>query len=129
MQHRGFEYTIVQGIERDHRKRSANVAGILMLGNAVSKGSKRGSRPGDRQGSGAPPVKAGSTRQEGRMTDQQLAVNALRKAGRIIAGYLDPKNPAGPMTSLHALIDVLDTQELAAALDRMEKGFGLKVVK
>ena len=30
---------------------------------------------------------------------------------------------------LARLVAVLDTQELAAALDRMEKGFGVKAVK
>jgi hypothetical protein len=40
-----------------------------------------------------------------------------------------PGSSIGPMTSLHELIEILDTQELAAALDRMEKGLGLKVVK
>jgi hypothetical protein len=63
------------------------------------------------------------------MTDQQLAVKALRQAGQIIGEYLDPKDQTGPLVALHKLIEVLDTQELAAALDRMEKGFGLKVVK
>jgi hypothetical protein len=54
---------------------------------------------------------------------------ALRQAGQIIGAYLDPKDQTGPLVALHKLIKVLDTQELAGALDRMEKGFGLKVVK
>jgi hypothetical protein len=63
------------------------------------------------------------------MTDQQLAVKTLRQAGPIIGAYLDPKDHTGPLVALQKLIEVLDTQELAAALNRMEKGFGLKVVK
>jgi hypothetical protein len=63
------------------------------------------------------------------MTDQQLAVSAIRSAGRIIAEYLEPGQQPNADETLTRLIAVLDTQELGAALDRMEKGFGLKVIK
>ena len=63
------------------------------------------------------------------MTDQQLAVQALRKAGRVIAEYLEPGHRPDAIETLTRLVAILDTQELAAAVDRMEKGFGLKVVK
>ena len=63
------------------------------------------------------------------MTDQQQAINALRTAGRIIAEYLEPGFRPDADETLTRLIAVLETQELAAALDRMEKGFRLKVVK
>jgi hypothetical protein len=56
-------------------------------------------------------------------------VNTLRTAGRIIAEYLEPGLRPTAEETLSRLVAVLDTQELAAALERMEKGFGLKVVK
>ena len=37
MQHRGFEYTIVQSIERGHWRWSVNVAGIIVLGTETTK--------------------------------------------------------------------------------------------
>ena len=63
------------------------------------------------------------------MTDQQIAVNALRTAGRILAEYLEPGHRPDAVETLSRLVAVLDTQELAAALSRMERGFVLKVVR
>jgi hypothetical protein len=60
---------------------------------------------------------------------QQLAESAIRKGGRIIAEYLEPGHRPGVAGTLARLVAVTDTQELAAAVDRMEKGFGLNVIK
>ena len=62
------------------------------------------------------------------MTDQQLVVLALRKATRIIADYLEP-GPRDADEAMTQLIAVLDNQDLARAIDRLEKGHGLRVVK
>jgi hypothetical protein len=62
------------------------------------------------------------------MTDQELVVLALRKANRIIAAYLEP-GPRDADETITQLTAVLDTQELARAVDRLEKGHGLRVVK
>ena len=63
------------------------------------------------------------------MTDQQQAINTLRTAGRIIAEYLEPGLRPDADETLTRLIAVLDTQELAAALERLDSGYGLRVVK
>ena len=62
------------------------------------------------------------------MADQELVVLALRKANRIIAAYLEP-GPRVADETINQLIAVLDTQDLALALERLEKGHGLRVVK
>ena len=62
------------------------------------------------------------------MTDQQLVVLALRKATRIIADYSEP-GPRDADEAMTQLIAVLDNQDLARAIDRLEKGHGLRVVK
>ena len=62
------------------------------------------------------------------MSDQQLVVLALRKASRIIANYLEP-GPRDADETITQLITVLDNQGLWRALDRLEKGHGLRVVK
>jgi len=55
-------------------------------------------------------------------------LDALRRANRIIAAYLEsgPRDADETITQLAA---VLDTQELVRAVDRLEKGHGLRVVK
>ena len=62
------------------------------------------------------------------VTDQERITGALRQAGVIIAEYLEPGQVRNPTATVNRLIEVLDTQELAAALERVE-GHGLRVVK
>ena len=62
------------------------------------------------------------------MTDQQLVLSALRQAGGIIAEHLQPGARDADET-ITQLIAVLDSQELAAAMARLESGYGLRVVK
>jgi hypothetical protein len=62
------------------------------------------------------------------MTDQQLLISTIREAGRIIAEHLEPDGRNAAQT-LSRLIAVLDTEDLARALERLEKGHGLRVVK
>jgi hypothetical protein len=62
-------------------------------------------------------------------TDQQRITRALRQAGVVIAEYLDPDNPRDAEATVDRLIGLLDTQELAAAKERLESGFGLRLVK
>jgi hypothetical protein len=52
------------------------------------------------------------------MTDQQLIVSALRKAGGIIGEYLEP-GPRDADATIAKLIAVLDTEDLARALERL----------
>ena len=61
------------------------------------------------------------------MTDQKIVVTALQEACLIIANYLEPV-PRDADEVITQLIAVLDTQELANAIERLE-GRGLRVVK
>jgi len=61
------------------------------------------------------------------VTDQERIIIALRDATEIIGDYLEP-GPRDAEETIDRLIAVLDTQELAAALERVE-GHGLRVVK
>ena len=62
------------------------------------------------------------------MTDQELIFSALRQIGLIVAEHLESSTPQADEV-ISALVAVLDTQELAEAMNRVERGFGLRVVK
>ena len=62
------------------------------------------------------------------MTDQELIITALRQSGVIIAEYLEPGNKIDADETIARLIAILDRQDLAAAMDRLER-HGLRVVK
>ncbi|HSR09302.1 MAG TPA: hypothetical protein VLM42_19375 [Bryobacteraceae bacterium] len=59
------------------------------------------------------------------MTDPELIYCALRQIGLIVAEHLE----TGASDADEALVAVLDTQELADAMNRAERGFGLRIVK
>jgi hypothetical protein len=61
------------------------------------------------------------------MTDQELIFSALRQIGLIVAEQLETGTDADE--AITRLVTVLDTQELADAMNRVERGFGLRVVK
>ena len=62
------------------------------------------------------------------MTDQELVLSALREVGLIIAEHLELGRPDADET-ITRLTAVLDTEELADAINRLERGFGLRVIK
>ena len=62
------------------------------------------------------------------MTDQELIVSALRQVGLIIAEHLE-LGTTDADEAITQLVAVLDTKELADAIDRLERGYGLRVVK
>jgi len=62
------------------------------------------------------------------MTDQELVLSALRQVGLIIAEHLELGVTDADET-ITALVKSLDTKELADAINRLERGFGLRVVK
>jgi hypothetical protein len=62
------------------------------------------------------------------VTDQELVLSTLRQVGSIIADHLETAtNDADEVIA--QLVVVLDTQELADAISRLERGYGLRVVK
>lgn len=62
------------------------------------------------------------------MTDQQLLISTVREAGQIIADHLAAGGPSA-LRTLSRLIAVLDNEDLARAIERLEKGHGLRVIK
>jgi hypothetical protein len=64
-----------------------------------------------------------------RMKDQKTVLKTLNEAAGIISDYLEPGLPRDPVATINRLIKVLDNQSLAEAITRLEKGYGLKVVK
>jgi hypothetical protein len=63
------------------------------------------------------------------MTDQQILIAALEKAGAIIGEHIEPGRARDPEQTINRLIAVLDTHDVASAIERLKKGFGLRVVK
>jgi hypothetical protein len=62
------------------------------------------------------------------MTDQQLLIVAFREAGKVVAEYLEPGIHDADKT-IQQLISILDRQDLAAAMERLDNAHGLRVVK
>jgi hypothetical protein len=63
------------------------------------------------------------------MKDQAIVTTALNEATLIISDYLKPGLPRDPVATIKRLIEVLEDQELAAAIMRLEKGVGPRVVR
>jgi hypothetical protein len=61
------------------------------------------------------------------MTDQELIFSALRQVGFIVAKHLEGTGDADE--AITQLIAALDTRQLADAMNRVERGYGLRVVK
>jgi hypothetical protein len=62
------------------------------------------------------------------MTGQELVLSALRQLGLIIAEHLE-LGATDADEAITQLVKVLDTKELADAINRLERGYGLRVVK
>jgi hypothetical protein len=62
------------------------------------------------------------------MTVQQLVVSAMGQVGLIVAEHLE-LGMQDANEVITQLVAVLDTQELAEAMNRLERGYGLRVVK
>jgi hypothetical protein len=62
------------------------------------------------------------------MTDQELTFSAPRQLGLIVAEHLESRTSDADEV-ITQLITVLDMQELAAAMNRVERGYELRMVK
>jgi hypothetical protein len=62
------------------------------------------------------------------MTDQELLLDAIEQAQRIIACYFKA-GPRNERATLEAVLAVLDRRDVIAAIDRLRSGYGLWVVK
>jgi hypothetical protein len=63
------------------------------------------------------------------MKDQDILETALKEAALIIGDYLEPGRPPDATAAIKRLIEVLDNQELADAIKRLDGRHALKVVK
>jgi hypothetical protein len=63
------------------------------------------------------------------MTDQQILMDAIEKAGVIFAKHIEPGRAGDPEQTINRLIAFLDTQEVTGAVKRLKAGFGLKLLK
>jgi hypothetical protein len=63
------------------------------------------------------------------MTDQQLLIAAFREAGQVVAEYLEPGRPRDADKTIQELISILERQDLAAAMERLDHAHGLRIVK
>jgi hypothetical protein len=64
----------------------------------------------------------------GPMTDQDLIVEAIDEAQRILGEYIAP-GPRDAAATIKALLGVFDRSDVVAALNRLKAGYGLYVVK
>jgi hypothetical protein len=63
------------------------------------------------------------------MNDQAKIQIALSQAVLIIADHFEAGLPRDPLATIKRLIEVLNNQELAAAISRTERARGLRVVQ
>jgi hypothetical protein len=61
------------------------------------------------------------------LTDQELAVMALREAQLILADYVQP-GPRDCETTINELLAVLDRDDVVEAVDRLEGDTGVRKI-
>ncbi|MDB5616116.1 hypothetical protein [Tardiphaga sp.] len=60
------------------------------------------------------------------LSDEELALMALREAQLILADYIQP-GPRDPAKTINELLAVLDRNDVVEAVDRLEAGAGMRV--
>jgi hypothetical protein len=63
------------------------------------------------------------------MSDQDLVLDAVEEAQRILAEYVQPGPRRNPDETINMLLFVLDRRDVIAAINRLRSGYGLQVVK
>lgn len=53
-------------------------------------------------------------------TDQQICIDAVRDARRILGEFSDPASVNDTDAALYQIMDILDNQAVAAALERID---------
>jgi hypothetical protein len=61
--------------------------------------------------------------------DQDLVLDAIEDAQRILAEHIEPGSHRNPETIITMLLCLLDRREVVAAVRRLRDGYGLRVVK
>jgi hypothetical protein len=57
------------------------------------------------------------------MTDQQMAIQAMTAAQRVLEEYLEPR-PHNHEGLLDRLVEILESPDLVVAVDRLQRGVG-----
>ncbi|MDB5621063.1 hypothetical protein [Tardiphaga sp.] len=60
------------------------------------------------------------------LSDEELALMALREAQLILADYIQP-GTRDPAKTINELLAVLDRNDVVEAVDRLEDGTGMRV--
>ena len=63
------------------------------------------------------------------MSDQELILDAIEDAQRILGEHIEPTSRRNPETTINMLLFLLDRREVVAAMKRLRAGYGLRVVK
>jgi hypothetical protein len=63
------------------------------------------------------------------MTDQEVVLDALEQAQRILAEHMEPVPLLRPEFTINRLLRVLDRRDLALAQERLKARCGLRLVK
>jgi hypothetical protein len=63
------------------------------------------------------------------MKDQAIVTTALNEVAMIVGDHFEPGIPRDPVATVKRMMTVLDGQELAEAIMRLEKGVWLRVAK
>jgi hypothetical protein len=63
------------------------------------------------------------------LKDRDILNTALKSAALIVGDYLEPGSPKDAVVTIKRLIEVLEDPKLSAAIERVERGHGLRVVK
>jgi len=63
------------------------------------------------------------------VSDQDLVLDAIEDAQRILAEHIEPTTRRSPKTTINMLLFLLDRREVVAAMRRLRTGYWLGVVK
>jgi len=62
-------------------------------------------------------------------TDAQICLDAIRAARLVLSEFIDPLSPSRPVTTLDQLIEILDSEDVDAALARIDARRHFKVME
>jgi hypothetical protein len=63
------------------------------------------------------------------MTDQQIVLKAFDDLLKIAADYIEPGPRISAEATLQRMLEIIEREEVVAAAERLEQGFGLRVIK
>jgi hypothetical protein len=82
-----------------------------------------------RNESARPSLNPGSVAECYVVSDQDLLLDAVEEAQRVLAEYVDPGSRRNADATINMLMFLLGRRDVVAAVDRLRAGYGLRVVK